>query len=106
LKTKPKGRVKVVQDENDESNVGDDVFQVSELVDPYQFAPSIDLEENSNFRVTENIFVDVDVEELNVVLNSSEQAQVNEDDDSNEINVEDCDRANDESIEEEEDSFD
>jgi hypothetical protein len=106
LKTKPKGRVKVVQDENDESNVGDDVFQVSELVDPYQFAPSIDLEENSNFRVTENIFVDVDVEELNVVLNSSEQAQVNEDDDSNEINVEDCDRANDESIEEEEDSSD
>jgi hypothetical protein len=46
LKTKPKGRVKVVQDENVESNVGDDVFQVSELVDPYRFAPSIDLEEN------------------------------------------------------------
>jgi hypothetical protein len=67
LKTKPKGRVKVVQDENVESNVGDDVFQVSELVDPYRFAPSIDLEENSNFHVTENIFVDVDVEELNVI---------------------------------------
>jgi hypothetical protein len=67
LKTKPKGRVKVVQDENVESNVGDDVFQVSELVDPYRFAPSIDLEENSNFHVTENIFVDVDAEELNVI---------------------------------------
>jgi hypothetical protein len=67
LKTKPKGRVKVVQDENVESNVGDDVFQVSELVDPYRFAPSIDLEENSNFYVTENIFVDVDAEELNVI---------------------------------------
>ena len=67
MKTKPKGRVKVVQDENVESNVGDDVFQVSELVDPYRFAPSIDLEENSNFHVTENIFVDVDAEELNVI---------------------------------------
>jgi hypothetical protein len=34
LKTKPRGRVEVVQDENDNSNVGDDVFQGSELVEP------------------------------------------------------------------------
>jgi hypothetical protein len=40
----------------------------------------IDLEENSNFCFFNNIFVDV--EELNVVLSSSEQAQVDEDDDS------------------------
>jgi hypothetical protein len=39
---------------------------------------------------------------LNVVLSSSGQAQVNEDDDSNVINVEDCDGADDDSIEGEE----
>jgi len=49
LKTKLRGRVKVVQDENDESNVRDDVFQVTELVDPYQVAPSIDLEKKFKF---------------------------------------------------------
>jgi hypothetical protein len=96
LKAKLKGRVEVVQDENDDSNVGDDVFQVSELVEPYRVAPSIDLKENSNFHVFDNIFVDGDVEELNVVLNSSGQAQVDEDDDSNDINVEDCIGADDE----------
>jgi hypothetical protein len=104
LKTKPRGRVEVVQDENDDSNVGDDVFQVSELVEPYRVAPSIDLEENSKFHIFNNIFVDVDVEELNVVLSSSGQAQVDEDDDNNDINVEDCVGVNDESIEEEEDN--
>jgi hypothetical protein len=35
LKTQLKSCTEVVQDENDESNVGDDVFQVSELIDPY-----------------------------------------------------------------------
>ena len=71
LKTKPRDRVKVVQDENDDSNMEGDVFQVSELVKPYRVPPSIDLEENSNSRVFDNIFVDVDAEELNVVLSSS-----------------------------------
>ena len=42
---KPIGRVKVVQDENEDTSVGDDVFQVSELVKPYQVASSLDLEE-------------------------------------------------------------
>ena len=89
LKNKPRGRVEVVQDENDDSTMRDDVFQVSELVEPYQVAPSIDLEENSNFHIFDNIFVNVDAEELNVVLSSSGQAQVDEDDDSNVINIED-----------------
>jgi len=68
------------------------------LVEPYRVAPSIDFEENSNFRVFDNIFVNGDVEELNVVLSSSGQAQVNEDDDNNDINVEDCVGADDEWI--------
>jgi hypothetical protein len=86
--------------------MGDDVFQVSELVELYRVAPLIDLEENSNFYVFDNIFVDVDAEQLNVVLSSNEQAQVDEDDDNNDINIEDCDGADDESIEEEEDNSD
>jgi len=86
--------------------MGDDAFQVSELVELYRVAPLIDLEENSIFYVFDNIFVDVDTEELNVVLSSNEQAQVDEDDDNNDINIEDCDGADDESIEEEEDNSD
>ncbi|KAL9380926.1 hypothetical protein Peur_026583 [Populus x canadensis] len=86
--------------------MGDDFFQVSGLVDSYRVASSIDLEENSNFRIADNIFVDVDTEELNVVLNSSRQAQVNKDNDNNEFNVEDYDEVNDESIEEEKDNYD
>jgi hypothetical protein len=34
--------------------MGDDVFQLDELVDPYRVALSTDLEENLNFHVTEN----------------------------------------------------
>jgi hypothetical protein len=106
LKTEPKGRVEVIQDKNDDSNMGDDIFQVSELVELYRVASSIDLEENSNFRGFNNIFVDFDADELNVVLSSSGQAQVDEDDDSNDINVEHCDGADDESIKKEEDNSD
>jgi len=96
----------VVKDENDESNIGDDVFQVTELVDLYQVAPLIDLKETSNFCIFDNIFVDVEIEKLNVVLSSSRQAQVDGDHYNNEINVEDYDGADNESIEEEEDNFD
>jgi len=71
LKTKPRGRVELVQDENEDTSVRDEVFQVSELVEPYRVAPSIDLEENSNFHVFNDSLVDVDAEELNVVLSSS-----------------------------------
>jgi hypothetical protein len=69
------------------------------LVELYRVAPSIDLEENSNFRVFDDSLVDVDAEELNVVLSSSEQANVDEDDD---IHIEDCDEGDDYSIDDEE----
>jgi hypothetical protein len=95
LKTKPRGRVELVQDENEDTSVQDEVFQVSELIEPYRVAPSIDLEENLNFRVFDDSFVDVDAEELNVVLSSSGQANVDEDDD---IYIEDCDEGDDYSI--------
>ena len=45
LKTKPRSRVQVVQDENKDKSVIDKVFQASELVEPYRVAPLIDLEE-------------------------------------------------------------
>ena len=77
----------------------DEVFQVSELVEPYRVAPSIELEENSNFRVFDDSLVDVDAEELNFVLSSSGQANVNEEDD---IHIKDCDEGDDNSIDDEE----
>jgi hypothetical protein len=82
-----------------------DVFQLSELIDPYLIAPSNDLEGNSYFHITDNIFVDVDAKELNNVLSSNGYIQVNEDDYSDKINVEDCDRDEDELIGEEEDNL-
>jgi hypothetical protein len=103
LKTEPRGRVELVQDKNEDTSVRDEVFQVSELVGPYRVAPSVDLEENSNFRVFDDSLVDVDTEELNVVLSSSGQANVDEDDD----HIEDCDKGDDYSIDvEEEENFD
>jgi hypothetical protein len=98
LKTKLRGSVELVQDENEDTSVRDEVFQVSELVEPYRVAPSVDLEENSNFRVFDDSLVDVDVEELNVVLSSSRQANVDEDND----HIEDCDEGDDYSIDDEE----
>jgi hypothetical protein len=99
LKTKPRGRVEVVQDENEDTNVRDEVFQVSELVEPYRVAPSIELEENLNFRVFDDNLVNVDAEKLNVVLSSSGQENVDKDDD---IHVKDCDEGDDYSIDDEE----
>jgi hypothetical protein len=55
LKTKPRGCVEVVQDENENTSVIDEVFQASEVVEPYRVAHSIDLEENSNFHVFSTI---------------------------------------------------
>jgi hypothetical protein len=81
--------------------VRDEVFQVSELVEPYRVAPLIDLEENSNFRVFDDTLVDVDAKELNVVLSYSRQANIDEDDDDD-IHIEDCDGADDDSINDEE----
>jgi len=78
LKTKPKGRVEVVQDENEDTSVIDEIFQVIELVEPYRVAPSIDLEENLNFHVFDDSLVDVDANELNIVLSSSGLENVDE----------------------------
>jgi hypothetical protein len=99
LKTKPRGRVEVVQDENEDTSVRDEVFQVSELVEPYRVAHSIELEENSNFHVFYDSLIDVDAEELNFVLSSNGQANVDEEDD---IHIEDCDEGDDNSIDDEE----
>ena len=90
MKTKLRGCVEVIQDENDELIMEDDVFQLGELVDLYRVAPSNELQENSNFCIAENIFADVNIEELNDILNSGGYTQVDEDD-SDEINVKDCD---------------
>ena len=50
---------------------------------PYRVAPSIDLEEILNFRVFNDSFVDVDTEELNVVLSSTNgKENVDEEDDN------------------------
>ena len=69
------------------------------LVKPYRVTHSIDLEENFNFHVFDDSLVNVDTEELNVVLSSSGQTHVNEDDD---IHIKDWDGAYDNSIDEEE----
>ena len=86
MKTKHRGHVEVIQDGNDELIMRDDVFQLGELVDPYRVTSSNDLEENSNFCIAENIFIDVDIKELNDILNSSWHTKVDEDD-SDEINI-------------------
>ena len=76
------------------------------MVESYRVTPSIDLKENSNFCIFNNSLVDVDAEELSVILSSSGQAQIDEDDDTNSIKVEDCSGTDDNSIgkEEEDDS--
>jgi hypothetical protein len=83
----------------------DEVFQASELVEPYRVAPSIDLEENLNFHVFNDSLVDVDAEELNVVLGSiSVQKNVVEEYDNK---IEECDEADDNnSIEDEDENSD
>jgi hypothetical protein len=83
----------------------DEVFQASELVEPYRVAPSIDLEENSNFRVFDDSLVDVDAEDLNAVLSSTSGLEnVDEEDDNH---IEECDEADDNnSIEDEDENSD
>jgi len=81
--------------------VWDEFFHVSELVEPYWVDPSIDLEENSNFHVFDDSLDDVSTEKLNIILSSSGQAHVDEDDDDD-IHIEDCNGADDDSINKEE----
>jgi len=105
LKAKPKGRVEVVKDENEDTSVIDEVFQASELVEPYRVAPSIDLEENLNIHVFNDSLVDVDAYELNVVLSSTSGKKNVVEEDDNEI--EECDEADDNnSIEDKDENFD
>jgi len=103
VKTNLKSRVHVVQDGTAEVTAGDDVSQLDELVDPYWVASSIDIEENLSFHVAKNTFVDVNIEELNDVLRTNEYTEVNEDDDSYEINIEDYDGDDNDEIEEDDD---
>jgi predicted metal-dependent hydrolase len=67
--------------------MGDDVFHVHELFNAYWVASSTKLEENLNFYVAKNIFVDVDVnvEELNDILRINGHIEVNWDDDIDEL---------------------
>ena len=83
----------------------DEVFQASELVEPYRVAPSIDLEENLNFHVFNDSLLDVDADELNTVLSStSGKKNVVEEDDNH---IEECDEADDNnSIKDEDENFD
>ena len=82
----------------------DEVFQASELVEPYRVAPSIDLEENLNFHVFDDSLVDVDAKELNVVFSSNGLENVDEKDDNH---IEDCDEAYDNnSIKDEDENYD
>jgi hypothetical protein len=81
----------------------DEVFQASELVELYRVAPLIDSEENLNFHVFYDNLVDVDAKELNVVLSSSGLKNVDEEDDNH---IEECDEADNNSIEDEEKNSD
>jgi hypothetical protein len=83
----------------------DEVFQASELVEPYRVTPSIDLEENSNFLVFDNSLVDVDEEGLNAVLSST--SGLENVDEENDNHIEECDEADDNnSIEDEDENSD
>jgi hypothetical protein len=52
-----------------------------------------------------NVFIDVDTGKLNDVLSFNEHAQVDKDD-SDKINIQDCDGDEDESMDKEEENFD
>jgi hypothetical protein len=79
----------------------DEVFQASELVEPYRVASSIDIEENLNFHVFDDSLVNVDALELNAVLSSTGAVQnVDEEDDNH---IEERDEADDNNLIEDED---
>jgi hypothetical protein len=92
-----------VQDEKEDTSVIDEVFQASELVEPYRIAPSIDLEENYNFHVFDDSLIDVDAKELNVVLSFSGLENVDEEDDNH---IKECDEADNNSIKDEDENSD
>jgi len=88
MKTKPRGRIHVVQNDNDELTMRDVVLQPDEWVNPYRVALFNDLEENLNFHIIKNTLVDFDIKKLNDVLRTSGYTEVDEEDDSDEMNVE------------------
>ena len=90
-----------MKDENEDTSVINEVFQASELVEPYWVGPLINLEENLNFCVFDDSLVDVDAEKLNVVLSSSGLENVDEEDDNH---IEECDEADNNSIEDEDEN--
>jgi hypothetical protein len=73
VKTKTRNHVQDVQDGNDEVTMGNDIFQLDELVNAYRVTLYTDLEKNSNFNVNENTYddADVDIDELNDVLRTN-----------------------------------
>jgi Na+/phosphate symporter len=104
VKTTPKGRVQVIQEGNDKVNTRDNINQIDELIDAYRVILSNDLEENLNFYVAENIFVDIDVEELNDIIRTNGHKKVDEGDniDEHQFNEEDYDGHDDDEIKEKE----
>ncbi|KAL9368567.1 hypothetical protein Peur_039766 [Populus x canadensis] len=70
-------RVLIVEDGNNEVIKGDDVFQMDELVNPYRVASSTKLE-NPNFRIIENTYIEVDVDEINVILSNKANREVDD----------------------------
>lgn len=71
MKTKTRNHVQDVQDGNDEVTMGNDIFQLDELVNAYRVTLYTDLD--SNFNVNENTYddADVDIDELNDVLRTN-----------------------------------
>ena len=67
MKTKPRSHIQVVKDGNDEVIRGDDVCQIDELVDLYQVTLYTKLKKNPNLCVIKNTYVDINVDELNVI---------------------------------------
>lgn len=59
------------------------------------------IQKKIQFYIVEITFVDIDIYELNNILRINKHTQVSEDDDKDDINVEDCDRYDNDEIEEE-----
>jgi hypothetical protein len=78
IKTEPRSQVQIVKDGNNDLIRGDDIFQIDKLIDQYRVALYTKLE-NLNFHVTENTYVDVNVDELNVILSTNEYWKIDDD---------------------------
>ena len=78
IKTEPRSQVQIVKDDNNDLIRGDDIFQIDKLIDQYRVALYTKLE-NSNFHITKNTYVDVNVDELNVILSTNEYWKIDDD---------------------------